>query len=83
MKSTLSNEDFRKVDGLYRNSAEKTFAKTRQSHLEKLEKLIKKKNVSLRPEGASKWVINITQLDLTKAQEEVLALGLNLTPVLS
>ena len=81
MKSTLSNEYFQKVDGLCRNSAEKTFAKTRQSHLEKLEKLIKKANVSLRPGGTSKWVINRTQRDLTKAQKEVLALGLNFTPV--
>ena len=70
----MKNEDFQKVDGLCRNSAEKTFAKTRQSHLEKLEKLFKKNNVSLRPEGASNWVINRTQRDLTKAQEVVLAL---------
>ena len=60
LKWTLSNEDFQKVNELCCNSAEKTFARRRQSHLEKLEKLIKKKNVSLRPEGASKWVINRT-----------------------
>ena len=36
--------------------------------------------LQLRPEGASKWVINRTQHDLTNAQE-ILALGLNFTPV--
>ena len=80
LENTLSSEDFQKVDRLCRGAADKTFAKTKQIHLQKLEKLSRKKPTSLRPEGASKWVFNRTERVLTSAQEEVLALGLNFTP---
>ena len=80
LEQVLSSEDYQKVCGLCSTAAEHTFRRARALHQEKLEKLTKKKADSLRPEGASRWVINRTDKQLSSVQTEVLALGLNFTP---
>ena len=81
MAEKMSENDLDRVTALCKGAAEKTFAKTRQIHLKKLQKLSKKKKVvSLRPEGLEKWIVNRTNATLTKQQQEVLELGLNFAP---
>ena len=80
LEQVLSSEDYQKVCGLCSTAAEHTLRRARALHQEKLEKLTKKKADSLRPEGASRWVNNRTDKQLSSVQTEVLALGLNFTP---
>ena len=73
--------DFERVPNLCKETAEKTFVRTKQTHLEKLEKLTRKKGpINLRPEGLERWLVNQTTVRLTKHQEEVLQLGLKFVP---
>ena len=55
----------------------------KQNHLSKLEALMKRKQKQpeLRPEGRDRWVINLTERNLTPNQQEVLRMGLNFAPV--
>ena len=41
----------------------------------------KQKQPELRPEGRDRWVVNLTERDLTPNQQEVLRMGLNFAPV--
>ena len=34
----------------------------------------------MRPQGFDKWVVNMSNRNITKSQEEVLSLGLNFSP---
>ena len=62
------------------NAAERTFAKTKENHLKKLDKLSRKRTIDLRPEWLDRWVINRTNRTLTEPEKEVLRLGLNFVP---
>ena len=41
----------------------------------------KQKQPELRPEGRDRWVVNLTERNLTPNQQEVLRMGLNFAPV--
>ena len=57
--------------------------KSKQNHLSKLKALMKCKwkQPELRPEGRNRWVINLTERDLTPNQQVVLRMGLNFAPL--
>ena len=82
LQSTLERDletgDYLKVTRLSHGSAEKTHVKSKQRHLSKLELLMKRKQKQpeLRPEGHDRWVVNLTERNLTPSQNEVLRMGL-------
>ena len=77
----MTPTDLECVSGICKEAAEKTFVRTKQTHLQKLERLTRKKApTSLRPEGLKRWLTNRVAVRLTKHQEEVLQLGLNFVP---
>ena len=66
-------------------SREKEVTKTR--HIKKLEKLMDRRKerseatgYNLRPEGLQRWVVNLSEHELSEDQKSVLRLGLNFTP---
>ena len=81
LESQLTQIDFKRVSSLCKEAVEKMFVRTKQTLLQKLERLTRKKGpINLRTEGLEKWLVNWTTVRLTKHQEEVLQLGLNIVP---
>ena len=73
MESQLTPADLERVSSLCKEAVGKTFVRTKQTHLQKLERLTSKKRpINLRPEGLEGWSINRNAVRLTKHQEEVL-----------
>ena len=64
----------------------KDLSQTRAAHLKKLETITARhksrleQDFNLRPEGISKWVVNMFSRKLSSAEEEILHLGLNFAP---
>ena len=77
----LNEEDFHLVRQHISKVSEVTFNKTKRKHIEKLERLEKRNNKTDEPDLSGsqlkRWVINLSDYDLSKDQEKVLARGLN------
>ena len=84
LKQTLSEADFQKISQLCQCTAENGFNKTKSRHQKKLDKLKEKKigkQLRLEPEyrnadDRSQWLVNLSQAELTKDEEDLLQLGL-------
>ena len=67
LEKYLETEDHSKVTKLSYSSTEKTYVKSKQNHLSKLEAPMKRKQKQpeLHPEGHDRWVINLTETSHT------------------
>ena len=82
LNSTLSDEDFERVNNLCRSWAEKIFHMTKDKHLKKFENLKTEGepgHIRKHPELSNRWLVNMSKKPLSKS-EEVLKLGLNFAP---
>ncbi|XP_071501364.1 uncharacterized protein [Diadema antillarum] len=80
LQSTLSEEDWCKVDRFNESSSEFVFQTTRTRQMRKFKKLIPRNPTTNKPTRTlrpSNTVVNLSRRQLTKDEQQVLSLGLN------